>query len=1050
MTNAGKTLSGLCFMMCMMLLRSIGAITKISNKTLLGLVIIILISLSSLPVTGTISNIKKIPTSPNPLPINENAKIADTNDSYFSVTRTGNEFEGYNLFVLGKKSDIHNNTLIITDMDGNIIKERWIGELFTYDSMAKFINPNTILVGTDVGPAFWNLANDSFEQIAFKGHHEYEYNPLANTVFTFNRTLEYFNDIPYLYDIIYEGDSDGHVIWSLNTSTFIPPEWWCPFYDIELGQPDVTHSNSIFFDVDDDIIYYNSRNTNTFFKIDHSSGEILWGLGEHGNFTLFDKNGLQKESLFYHAHSVERVDENTFIIFDNDLHNQEDADSHNSRILEITIDEDTMTAYESWSWTAPPEYYSPGWGDADRLPNGDRLGTFGYGHTTSVGITAGIIEVDTYGNVVWKLDFLQASDGTYGTYRSERFTMTPTINSPKDMFALSGTEVVIPWEGWYNYRTKQYLPGSYQMYIDDVMMDSGAFDFEKYWRPTNLTFNIGSLADGFHNATLLISNDFGQSISDTVMVEVGPFHIEYSGPMSIEKGQPNSTIIWSGLTVAPLSFTLTLNGSVTQSGLWSGDDINLDLNLLSLGVYNVTFILLNNSEILYGDFFWATVYPAVPPIISTAFTDTQLIWNQSITLRWNIFDRSPRFWEILIDGTQASTEIWINQNETVLWDLPILLEGVHNVTFLAYDRVDMYSTKTILITVLPPDIPIIAATPTPTIIEWGTENTVFEWEVHGASEWEIWKNDNLFAEGIVSAVIISIAVDEWITPEWAPGEYNLTLFVNDVEENTDIAVTIINIVLDMGDPYADELISSRSIWYSDGENAIGSPDGNTTTIFTEYGNGYVTLDMGEGEEIINGAGNDFQVIAAGGSYAVRVANALNVPLHQLGIFNGNASIDLEGMFLDTVRYVRIDYFEGNFIELDAIIANYYNIPTRIADPPFIVGPDDFTLQLNTEIIINWTGFDIAPWNYEIRVNDTSMQSGLWNGSDIHYSFISNSIGNYSVTLRLTDIFMQQSSDTVVVTVIGSPTSISDILVIAIPSVILVVITIIYVNRRRKN
>jgi hypothetical protein len=49
----------------------------------------------------------------------------------------------------------------------------------------------------------------------------------------------------------------------------------------------------------------------------------------------------------------------------------------NSRILEITVNEQNMTAWTSWSWEAPRTYFSPYWGSVDKLPNGDWLADFG-------------------------------------------------------------------------------------------------------------------------------------------------------------------------------------------------------------------------------------------------------------------------------------------------------------------------------------------------------------------------------------------------------------------------------------------------------------------------------------------------------------------------------------------------------------------------------------------------------------------------------------------------------------------------------------------------
>ncbi len=59
-----------------------------------------------------------------------------------------------------------------------------------------------------------------------------------------------------------------------------------------------------------------------------------------------------------HGHALEKISDDTFIYFDNDLHNQTDATNLRSRIMEIRLNEETMTANVSWEWIAPSDYFS--------------------------------------------------------------------------------------------------------------------------------------------------------------------------------------------------------------------------------------------------------------------------------------------------------------------------------------------------------------------------------------------------------------------------------------------------------------------------------------------------------------------------------------------------------------------------------------------------------------------------------------------------------------------------------------------------------------------
>ncbi|MHA2002694.1 MAG: aryl-sulfate sulfotransferase [Candidatus Thorarchaeota archaeon] len=442
------------------------------------------------------------------------------------VTKNPGAFEGYNLFVL-RERDIenrqNNQTLIIADMEGNVEYERIITNSGLYelaDVSVEFVNPTTVLVGYPFRTAFVNIINDTERFHDFYGHHEYEYNPNNDTVFTFKYHSTMINGSEYLFDLIAEYDLDGNMVWSLDVSDFITPDMWCPYLDLFGGNPDITHSNTAFYDADEDVIYYNPRNVNTFYKIDHKTGNVIWSLGEYGDFDMYNSVGVRVDDLFFHSHSLERVDEDTFILFDNDHHNQNNQANHKSRMLEITIYEDTMEAHQSWSWTPPDGYWSFLWGDADRLPNGNRLGVFGASSHPGSEDGAQLVEVTENGDIAWRFNFKTNEVYRYGVYRMERFRYTPILDSPPDAHFIPSEEVMLEWQAWYNYRPKKTIMGSYILTMDNTQIDSSTFLYDRFWRPSKLNFNLGILEPGDYELTLEITNDVGFKSNDTILVNV--------------------------------------------------------------------------------------------------------------------------------------------------------------------------------------------------------------------------------------------------------------------------------------------------------------------------------------------------------------------------------------------------------------------------------------------------------------------------------------------------------------------------------------------------
>ncbi|MBS3795103.1 MAG: aryl-sulfate sulfotransferase [Candidatus Thorarchaeota archaeon] len=435
-------------------------------------------------------------------------------------------FDGYNLFVLQRMNDSTRQKelfLIIMDMDGYSIAERKIGtNFYLADCPAEWINATTIMYGTPEGVVLWNYYSNKTTELGFRGHHEYEYNHENDTIFTIEYDTVEIGGKEYLYDRIVEYNLTGDVVWSFHTHDFISPQQACPLNDTFYSKPDITHSNTIFFDEEEDVCYYNARNVNTFYKIDHSTSEVIWGLGEYGNFTLLNQRGIELESLFYHPHAVEKVDSHTFILFDNDYHNHRNLLSRQSRILELVVDESSRTASVSWTWSPSIEYWSYIWGDADRLPNENRLGVFGTRTHPYSPVSARLVEVDNAGNIVWKLDFPKGDGYRYGVYRMERFRFTPIIDASKSVDAFANEDITLVWNTSFNFKPKRTLSGEYCVYLNGTIIEDGQILYDKYWRYRELSVNLGELKPGSYNLTLSITDSANHTTTKSIDLNVLP------------------------------------------------------------------------------------------------------------------------------------------------------------------------------------------------------------------------------------------------------------------------------------------------------------------------------------------------------------------------------------------------------------------------------------------------------------------------------------------------------------------------------------------------
>ena len=65
------------------------------------------------------------------------------------------------------------------------------------------------------------------------------------------------------------------------------------------------------------------------------------------------------------------------MLFNNDFENNTNPDDCRSSLMEVTLNETSMTAYVNWSWEAPTSYWNYYAGSIVHLPNGDFIGDFG-------------------------------------------------------------------------------------------------------------------------------------------------------------------------------------------------------------------------------------------------------------------------------------------------------------------------------------------------------------------------------------------------------------------------------------------------------------------------------------------------------------------------------------------------------------------------------------------------------------------------------------------------------------------------------------------------
>jgi hypothetical protein len=312
----------------------------------------------------------------------------------YTINTYGSSWDGLIAYDLRQNGNSSANYLVVMDTNGTIVNIRQAN--FNYDGATYNIAPDTLLfegepgtnvlgtVWTTCATHIWNFVTNTTQDFPnVVSEHDIQYDPDNGSFLVLRDYIRQVGNNSILFDKVMQVDSNGTVLWTWDTYDHIPLSEASPFNETSTTKiagatvEDFTHANTLDWDYNNSIIYLNLRNTNTFYKIDQSTGNIIWACGEFGNFTLLGADGNPVSNLWYHSHDVKEVAPDVFTMFDNDYENNTNPNNCHSSLLELTLNEASMTAYVNWRWEAPTQYWNNYGGATVILPNGDYLGAFG-------------------------------------------------------------------------------------------------------------------------------------------------------------------------------------------------------------------------------------------------------------------------------------------------------------------------------------------------------------------------------------------------------------------------------------------------------------------------------------------------------------------------------------------------------------------------------------------------------------------------------------------------------------------------------------------------
>ena len=434
--------------------------------------------------------------------------------------------------VHGGIPDLFNSDTIIVNTRGEIVYKLGEGNLNT---VQKFFNSTTIINGGKTGGEgqleLWNFKTGERVVLPIPaGHHCFDYNPATQTIMVLedhkneNETVEVDGwPLKVIYDDLKEYYLNGTLAWHWNSQDYIPFNY-TRYNEFGLnltfsGGVDWMHSNSFVWDKSDGSIYLNVRNLDTIYKIDYETKNITWEAGRYSNFTFYDKNNQMVDAIMHSPHGLERIGENRFIIFDNDLYNTTNNDTMQlegaigwSRMLEFELDEVNQSLREIWSWTpANQSYYLPeSGGDANRLPDGNTIGVFGNkAEVLNLRDPSYIVEVTPDGEIAWEL-MIDGYNNTYFWIQNfERFYEKPVIDIQASTLNLETGDLNMDFLTWDCYKKDYDTLGTVKIIADEEIIYEDSFIFEAYFKSNSLNISLTNVPSDVKYLAVVIENQDG-------------------------------------------------------------------------------------------------------------------------------------------------------------------------------------------------------------------------------------------------------------------------------------------------------------------------------------------------------------------------------------------------------------------------------------------------------------------------------------------------------------------------------------------------------------
>ncbi len=288
----------------------------------------------------------------------------------------------------------------------------------------------------------------------------------------------------------------------------------------------------------------------------------------------------------------------------------------------------------------------------------------------------------------------------------------PWVDSPDDlMYDEFNIGYSITWKAIVLY------PLNYTIYLDGAASLSGQWNSS--FEP--ITVLVDGLSYGIYDFTIVVVDVHLSCVSDTVYVRVSerisPI-LDSPNDIVYDELSSNNMIVWNPSDAHPSQYTVYKNGSIHVSGGWNGSAIIVDVDGLSIGVYNFTILVEDVDGNNAIDTVIVLVVDGTCPLLDSPSDVLLIKGGTDYVITWNPYDLHPISYTITCNDIVISSGLCNSSDESISLSLLDFTVGTYNVTLVVTDVGGNAASDSVLVTVLPistttsDSVPVTSTTPT--------------------------------------------------------------------------------------------------------------------------------------------------------------------------------------------------------------------------------------------------------------------------------------------------------------------------------------------------